>query len=166
MKSSIIPREEANNYNIELLYQNLSDFSFSSPFDNFFDVPSNISDEEKKKLEQILENFFLHRKESVELKRKFKDFFDQELKKDRKIPPSQKFIDFLIAKKISGSHPRKKGTIISEIEKQNVHQINLEGINHEIQEYPKVIRKETGEISAIEVRCNCGEIIRIDLEFE
>lgn len=167
MKSSIIPKEEAGKYKIDNFFENVSEFYSTSPEDKFYELTEHISDEEKEKINKLLEAYFLGRNRFLELSRKFKDFFDEELKKSQKISPSQKFIDFLIAKKISGPHSRKKSNIIAEPDLHNVESFHPRILEDENQAgFPKIIRNEQGDITAIEVKCNCGEIIHIDIEFE
>ncbi|MFN3306237.1 MAG: hypothetical protein ACK42Z_03510 [Candidatus Kapaibacteriota bacterium] len=165
MKSNIISKEQAQKHKIEEFFNYLEDDTSSDFVERILTVPEQLTQEEQLKIETILELFFLKRNEKFELTRKFKDFFDEELKKEGKITSSQKFVDFLITKKIAGSKKQPKGHVA---DSSNEIEIKSLSISHskESSEYPKVFRNEKGEILAIQVRCNCGEIINIELEFE
>jgi hypothetical protein len=168
MKSSIIPKEDANKYNIETFYAKIHTSSEPTLVDKILELNPEISDEEKAKIDKILETFFLYRNPNIELSRKFRDFFEKEVEKHRGITQSQKFVDFLISKKISGSWRRKQSSIIEEDEKQKAIPVGIATVSttEENQGYPRLIRNDEGEITAIEVQCKCGEIIHIDIEFD
>ncbi len=165
MKSNVISKEQAKKYKIEEFYTHLQDDTSSDFVERILSIPEQLSQEEQQKIEKILELFFLKRNEKFELSKKFKDFFDEELKKEGKITPSQKFVDFLISKKIAGSKKRQKGLVMDLSNEINIKSLSISP-SKEVSEYPKVFRNEKGEISAIQVRCNCGEVIHIELEFE
>ncbi|MGB9770854.1 MAG: hypothetical protein ACPLX7_02610 [Candidatus Kapaibacteriota bacterium] len=167
MKSSVIPKEEANKYKIENYYGSLQSTSEPNLVDKILEIDESISDEEKLKVEKILETFFLYRNPGLELSRKFRDFFEKELEKSRQLTPSQKFVDFLISRKISGDYRRKEGNVVDSTELKTTQYLDLQALNvEEGSQFPKVLRNESGEITAIEVQCKCGEIIHIDIEFE
>lgn len=165
MKSNVITKEQAEKYKIEEFYK-FSEDDISSDFvERILSIPDQLSEEEQQKIEKILELFFLKRNEKLELSKKFKDLFDEELKKESKITPSQKFVDFLISKRIAGSKKRRKGFVV---DLTNEVETKLFPISSPTEgtEYPKVFRNKNGEVSAIEIRCNCGEVIHIELESE
>jgi len=167
MKSSVIPKEESGKYRIESFYTDLSSLSSSSIVDKLLNLPEEIGEEEKQKIDQILEIYFLRKDESKELSRKFVDFFETELKKSLKIPPSKKFVDFLIAKKIAGSYSRKRGNVIDSVDSVDVKPLDITSvIEGEATGFPRIIRDENGDVIGIDVKCKCGEIIHIDLEYE
>lgn len=167
MKSSIIPKEEANKYKIENFYGRIQPSAEPTLVDKVLELNQDLSEEEKAKIDKILETFFLYRNPNIELSRKFRDFFEKEIEKNRGISPSQKFVDFLISKKISGSYRRKPSSVVDETEKQKAHPVNFAGVaSTEGEGYPRIIRNEEGEITAIEVQCKCGDIIHIDIEFD
>lgn len=165
MKSNIISKEQSKKYKIEEFFKYLEEETSSDFVEKILSIPEQLSQEEQQKIEKILESFFLKRNERFELSRKFKDFFDDELKKEGKITPSQKFVDFLISKKIAGAKKREKGFVVNLSNEIDAKPLFISS-TAEAQEYPKVLRNEKGEISAIQVRCNCGEVIHIELEFE
>ncbi len=164
MKSNIIPKEEADKYKIENYFQNLNDGEIPDLVDKLLNFQEKLSNEEHVKIHQILEQYFLLRDEKVELKKKFKEFFGEVVQKEKRIKPSQKFVDFLISKTISGENSRKKSAIVEK--EENINVVNLNEAIEKEESYPKVIRNSSGEITGIEVQCKCGEIIHIDFEFE
>lgn len=168
MKSSVIPKEEANQYNIETFYGQIHSATEPTLVDKILELNQEVSDEEKVKIDKILETFFLYRNPNIELSHKFRDFFEKEVEKNRGLTPSQKFVDFLISKKISGSFRRKQSSILEEDEMQKAISVGIGAVSatEENQGYPRLIRNEDGEITAIEVQCKCGEIIHIDIEFD
>ncbi|MEJ5286345.1 MAG: hypothetical protein CH6_2653 [Candidatus Kapaibacterium sp.] len=164
MKSSVIPKEEANKFKIENFFENLQSTPEPTLVDKILEINRELSQEEKDKIDKILETFFLYRRPNVELARKFRDLFEEEVEKNRGVTPSQKFVDFLITKKLSGSFSRKKSNIVEPSEHIEVKPIH--SFAEEESDFPKIIRNQNGEITAIEVRCKCGEIIHLDIEFE
>lgn len=166
MKSSIITKEESKKYKIDEFYKESTENSADGFVEKLLLLSEELKEEEKRKIDQILDAFFLGRKEKLELSRKFRDFFDQELEKAKKTPSAQKFFDFLLIQKIAGSHPRKKGVIVDPSNELEVKPIDFATNIHDTTESPKIIRNDNGEVSGIEVRCSCGEIIHIDVEFE
>jgi len=166
MKSSVIPKEEADKYNIEGFFENLEESEVPDLVDKLLTFQAQMSETEHIKIHQILENYFLRRNEKLEKQKKFKELLGKEIEKETRVKPSQKFVDFLVAKTISGEYSRKKSAIIENPENVDVISLNSTFESDNEREYPRVIRDTEGEITAIEVQCKCGEIIHIDFEFE
>jgi hypothetical protein len=166
VKSSVIPKEEAEKYKIESFFENLKESEVPDLVDKLLNFQDQISEDEHIKIHQILENYFLRRNERLEKQKKFKDFFGKDVEKETKVKPSEKFVDFLVAKTISGEYSRRKSSIIENPEDVEVTPLNATFESGSENEYPKIIRDAAGEVTAIEVQCKCGEIIHIDFEFE
>lgn len=164
MKSNVIPKEEADKIKIEHFFENLNEKEIPDLVDKLLNFQERLSNEDHLRIHQILEQYFLRRDEKIELKKKFKEFFVEEVEKEKRIKPSQKFIDFLVSKTISGETSRKKSAII--VNEENIKAVNLNEVWEKEESYPKVIRNSSGEIIGIEVQCKCGEVIHIDVEFE
>lgn len=160
MKSSIIPKEQASRYNIEKVgFEHL--VTDKDLIDELLNRAEIISEDERKKIRQALDEYFLSRNEMKEKQKKFVELFVEEVQKSRKVSRSEKFLDFLIFKNISGTIRRSSGSVISPEEKDSVEKIFQTASGSE---NPRFIRNEKGEIVAIEVDCHCGETIRIDFE--
>lgn len=160
MKSSIIPKEEANKYKVEKI--NFGNFESDGDLINELIKRAEIgSDEERKRILRALDEYFLTRNEMKEKQKKFLELFADEFKKSCKEKPSDKFFDFLIFKNISGSFRKTYRSVIPsqiKVETQEVFSLPQNEDN------PRLIRDDNGEIIAIEVDCKCGETIRIDFE--
>lgn len=160
MKSSIIPKEEIGKYKVEKI--NLESFESDKDLINELLNRSQIdSEEERKKILRALDDYFLTRNEMKEKQKKFIEMFADEFQKSRQEKPSDKFLDFLIFKNISGSIRKTYRSVIpsqTKVETQEVFSLAQD------EENPRLIRDDNGQITGIEINCKCGETIRIDFE--
>ncbi len=166
MAKNLIRKEEAENYKIEKPFENLP--SSSSDFVDYIKsvgVPK--TPEEIAKVNTLLEQYFFTKNKAKELSKKFQVFFEEEVEKEKKLRPPAKFIDFLVLNKISGTQARQKKYLI---EREEAEEFDIKKAFEESREEeeptnpPRFIFDENGELTAIEVRCKCGELIRIDFE--
>lgn len=160
MKSSIISKKETNMYKVEKV--NFGNFESDRDLINELLSRAEIdSEEERKKILRVLDEYFLTRNEMKEKQKKFLELFADEFQKSQKEKLSDKFLDFLIFKNISGSIRKTYRKVIPsqmKVETQEVFPLQQDAEN------PRLIRDDNGQIIAIELDCKCGETIRIDFE--
>ncbi len=170
MKSFVIPKDKVKNLNVEIPFR--EEFRSSSDFiDYLVERGYTRTEEEKHQLHKFLDQYFLNRSDKIEREKKFLDFFADDVKKNRRIKLSQKFVDFLILKNIAGAKPRKHSSIVepqesSEIQPlEKIAETKSKGVK-ELQPNPSFIYNSEGEIIGVQILCSCGDTIRIDFEFE
>lgn len=161
MKSSIIHKEQINKFRVERVdFENIQ--SDKDLIEQLLERANISSEVELEKIRKLLDEYFLTRDENKEKQKKFVELFFEEVYKSKKISQSEKFLDFLIFKNISGAIRRNSGNIIS-----STSEIDFEKVEstYEEKENPRLILNEKSEIVAIEIDCKCGDTIRIDFEF-
>ncbi|MGQ9819154.1 MAG: hypothetical protein ACUVQ1_04430 [Candidatus Kapaibacteriales bacterium] len=160
MSSSIISKKEVGKYRIEKI--NFENFeSDKDLIDELLNRAEINTEEERKRIRQVLDEYFLNRNEMKEKQKKFLELFAVEFQQSKKEKPSEKFLDFLILKNISGRIRKTHKSLIPsqmKIETQEVF------TSFPDKENPRLIRDDKGRITAIEVDCKCGETVRIDFE--
>ncbi|MCX7880614.1 MAG: hypothetical protein N2517_08130 [Ignavibacteria bacterium] len=167
MKRNVISKEIAENLKIEPAFTYYEVFSTSLLPKSLELNTSEINLEELKRINTALDQYFLYRDEQRELRTKFVDFFDDEFKKERTTTLSSKFVDYIIGKPIAtSSSPANSNLSKNQESQQQILEGSISRENNDSNLLHRIIRDENGDVKAIEVKCKCGELIRIELEFE